>query len=102
MSNLLREGEHVIEFGCGCGLPAGIYSLRTKAEVMAIDKPEVVDWAKQLYPIGVTFAGADFNKPIFVGKYDVVIAVDVLEHVREKDIFLQTMASVITELLVGC
>jgi hypothetical protein len=93
VANLLHEGERLIELGCGCGLPARIYSLRTRCAVVAMDQPAAIEMAQRCYPTpGVVFFGADFNEPLEVGKYDVVVCTDVLEHVQEKDVLLQTMA----------
>lgn len=96
IASMLHEGEKAIEIGCGCGLSSRIYSLRTKTRFVAVDKPEVVKMSSQMYPTpGVEYVGADFNTRWAIKgcPFDVVICVDVIEHVREKDLFLKALAS---------
>ena len=96
VQELLNEGDRAIEVGCGCGLSSRIYSLKTKCELVAVDKPEVVSLSQQMYPTpGVTFHGADFNTDWYrkrMGKFDVVVCVDVIEHVQNKEVMLSNLA----------
>jgi 2-polyprenyl-3-methyl-5-hydroxy-6-metoxy-1,4-benzoquinol methylase len=94
MADMLREGERLLEIGCGCGMPSRIYSLRTHCEVVAVDKPEVIAVSSVMYRTpGVTFVGHDFNEPFDLGTFDVVICVDVIEHIVNKDVLLQSLAN---------
>lgn len=97
VSELLNPGERVIEVGCGCGLSSRIYSLKTQYVVVAVDRLEVVVMSKQMYPTpGVHFAPADFNTEwvpnAWKGLFDVVVCVDVIEHVQNKDVMLSNLA----------
>ena len=95
-AELINEGDRVLEAGCGCGLPARIYSLKSRRPVWAVDQEYAVQWARVLYPTpGVHFRVGDFNNRdwlVGLGPFDVVVCIDVLEHVREKDVFLQALA----------
>ena len=93
MANLLREGERLLEIGCGSGFPARVYSLRTRCEVVAVDKPEVIAISAVAYPTpGVRFVGHDLNEPFDFGYFDAVIAVDVLEHIADLDTLLKNLS----------
>jgi 2-polyprenyl-3-methyl-5-hydroxy-6-metoxy-1,4-benzoquinol methylase len=97
-ANLIHEGDRVLDAGCGCGLPARIYSLRSKRTVVAADQDYAVKWAALMYPTpGVDFVEVDFNLPHWAegeGPFDVVVCIDVLEHICEKDVFLNALQSV--------
>lgn len=98
IAELLNEGDRVVEIGCGCGLPARIYSLKTQAPVVAVDKADVVALSRVFYPTpGVSFVVADFNNDLWLvpvkerGPFDVVVCVDVIEHVHNKGLFLSCL-----------
>lgn len=97
IASKLNEGERAIEVGCGCGLSSRIYSLKTQCPLVAVDKKAVADFSTAAYPTpGVSFYGADFNTywvPENWNIYDVVICVDVIEHVAAKDVMLENLAA---------
>jgi len=99
ISSRLNKDEFIIEVGCGCGLSSRIYSLKTEKPMYAVDKPNVVRMSAQMYPTpGVTYVGCDFNESWVYdnikihGMLDVVICVDVIEHIENKDLFLSELA----------
>ena len=97
-AELINEGDRVLEAGCGCGLPARIYSLKSRRPVVAVDQEHAVQWARVLYPTpGVSFVAGDFNLPDWtagIGPFDVIVCIDVLEHIREMDVLLQAFLRV--------
>jgi 2-polyprenyl-3-methyl-5-hydroxy-6-metoxy-1,4-benzoquinol methylase len=97
-ASLIHEGDLVLDAGCGCGLPARIYSLRSRRPVIAVDQDYAVQWAQLMYPTpGVTFMAADFNTTDWAqgfGPFDVIVCCDVIEHIQQKDVFLQSLAAV--------
>jgi 2-polyprenyl-3-methyl-5-hydroxy-6-metoxy-1,4-benzoquinol methylase len=100
-ANLIREGDRVLEAGCGCGLPARIYSLRSRRQVIAVDQDYAVKWSSVFYATpGVEFVAGDFNTAEWAigrGPFDVVVCIDVLEHIREKDLFLRVLRVLSTD-----
>lgn len=95
VASLIDEGDKVLEAGCGCGLPARIYSLKSRCPVVAADQDYAVRWAEVLYPTpGVRFVSADFNRDdwaVGLGPFDSIVCIDVLEHIQEKDVFLSVL-----------
>jgi len=95
IQNELNEGDHAIELGCGCGITPRIYALRTKRPFVALDKLEVIEMAELLYPTpGIEYYAADFNEhwAYDYGVFDIVICTHVIEHIKEKDLFLSELA----------
>jgi len=95
-SKRLVPGKRVLDVGCGCGLPARIYSIATNSEVVAIDKPEAIKWSRILYPTpGVTFVEVDLANGFDVGKFDNIVCIDVIEHIEQSgyDVFLRSLGN---------
>ena len=96
----INKGDYVVEVGCGCGMSSRIYSLKSETQLSAIDKLEVIEICKIAYPTpGVIYSGIDLNKPnwAYDAGADVVVCIDVIEHVENKDIFLNELAILANE-----
>jgi 2-polyprenyl-3-methyl-5-hydroxy-6-metoxy-1,4-benzoquinol methylase len=76
----LREGMHVLDFGCG----QGAFSQRLVDKGLKVDACDInTDQIKARVNNKITF---DLNKEIdpdsFSGKYDMVVALEILEHLQ--------------------
>jgi len=83
---MISENDDVLEVGCGSGLGAMFLSQKCK-HVTGIDLRD--DEIKEANSIkrrkNVTFLKKDFYKMKSNKKYDVLIALDVIEHMNEED-----------------
>lgn len=93
----LAEGKRVLDAGCGTGYGAELLAGAEAAEVVAIDVDrEVIEAAQRDGSSAVTFAAADLRElPAGLGKFDVVVCFEVLEHIDEPEAALDRLAAVV-------
>lgn len=78
------EGKKVLDIGCGWGVGAKELVEQGASEVLAIDfNDEAIDLAKQKYSDDkITYVCGDLlEQDYHEGSYDVVVAVEIVEHV---------------------
>jgi SAM-dependent methyltransferase len=89
----LKNGERVLDVGCGCGAVA--FSMaQSGAMVTGIDLDEGnIRKAKERYSHpNLTFVLGDACRDVPVGKYDFVVLSNVLEHIEDRPQFLKNLA----------
>jgi len=97
-AKMMGENKNVLELGCSDGM--GTYVLSEMAKkVVAVDfDQEVIDWAKKnVKSKKVSFNCDNFLEKVY-GKFEGVIAYDVIEHIQRKNekIFLETVCNNLT------
>lgn len=82
------RGRRVLDVGCGNGYLAELIAERGY-EVTGIERPEGVS---RQFPDSVRFIPADLERAIpALGRYDVIICADILEHLREPAALLRRL-----------
>lgn len=90
------DGKLVLEAGCGAGVGTAVLS-RKAAFIRGTDKSQRnTDFARDLYP-WLTFDVWDISNPWMRKQYDVVIAVEVIEHVANPVQALANLIAAATE-----
>lgn len=89
----LREGERVLDVGCGAGELAWDMAERANVEVVAMDlDPQKISQAKRLRPHPrVLYRQGDVLEGCPEGSYDVVVLSNVLEHLEARTGFLRKL-----------
>ncbi|MEM6460183.1 MAG: class I SAM-dependent methyltransferase, partial [Planctomycetota bacterium] len=81
----------VIDVGCGLGhkLDELIRPLPSLTSLVGVDQPTCVERSRELFP-GIDFVAADFERPAEsgLGPADLVMSVDVIEHMLDPDLLL--------------
>ena len=92
----LVEGKRVLDAGCGTGYGSELLARQGAAEVVGVDvDAEVIDAASRSDQ-RATFAVADLRElPADLGEFDVVVCFEVLEHIREPEVALDSLAGVL-------
>jgi len=87
----------VLDLGCGFGHKLHKYLSPIAKYVDAVDREAVVDYTKQHYK-DIDFSAWDLEKPFAgFGKHDLVICADVLEHLENYNVLLETIKSSMTD-----
>jgi len=97
--NLLKDGDNVLDFGCGTGLGSFILSKNKDVEITAIDidKPQI-EFAKRLYnPRKVYFSQGDIFELNLKGRFDLVISSEVFEHTENWNHLLSILKDLLKE-----
>ena len=86
--------QSCVDVGCGSGYKLMQIIAPTGVRTMGIDQPYIIDRAKQVYPSG-EWQKADFEKPVteLATKFDMILSVDVIEHLLNPDELLQYVKS---------
>lgn len=90
----IRQGEHVLDIGCGCGAVAKSIADRG-ALVTAIDIDlESISLAKARYGNkAIKFLHGDATRDLPPGKFDVIVLSNVLEHIQNRRDFIRKIQS---------
>ena len=83
----------VLDVGCGMGHKL-MGMIAPLAEVTGVEQPTAAAKAKELFPEG-RFVSADLERPdeTGLGTFDLLLCVDVIEHLLDPDILLRFMRS---------
>ncbi len=82
-----QRSLRILDFGCGIGIPA--FALAEKGhQVTAMDIRgtgtfEFLQWRSAKYNVPMNFLNSDGGPPILTEIYDVIIAMDSIEHIAE-------------------
>ena len=82
-SKMAKNTKTVIELGCGEGIGAPILGEGRKYLGVDYDKPQIESAKKIFQDEQFQFASADFFDETF-GEHDLVVSLDVIEHIYEK------------------
>ena len=87
-STLLSPNDEVLDLGCGNGLSSYFYSTVAK-KVVGLDLHPDLEWAKEhLRKDNLSFIKGDILDPpesIYQSAFDIVVSVDVIEHISRLD-----------------
>lgn len=90
-ADLVKKNGLQTVLDVGCGLPTKLNELLAPiARVTGVDQPTIIPKAKEVCP-GAEFYGVDIEKEGQPpnGKFDLVLSVDVIEHLLNPDILLK-------------
>src|SRR5712692_3102716 len=91
------EGKRVLDAGCGTGYGSAELAQSANAVTGLDTAPEALEYARRNYPIpNLRFAaGSCTELPFASGSFDLTVAFEVIEHVREFRKFLDECARVL-------
>jgi ubiquinone/menaquinone biosynthesis C-methylase UbiE len=87
----IRAGERVLDVGCGYGAVAHSIATRARADVVGIDlEPANVAAARRMFTDArLSFVEGEAPRDVPSGRFDVVVASNVLEHISDRAGFLR-------------
>jgi len=91
-----EKNVHILDVGCGRGELAGFLA-KFNYQILGVDiyQPKI-DEAKKLYPFGnVTFECQDALNLDLKNKFDIIVASDVIEHLKKPEKFVVTANSLL-------
>ncbi len=96
--NLAAElvGETVLEAGCGCGFGTAILAQTAKTIIGTDVAEHHVAFAQVLYP-RIQFDTWDIKQGPYVGQADVVVAVEVIEHIEDVEAAIRNLIASATK-----
>lgn len=97
----IEKGDRILDVGCGNGAVA--YDLSRKAEsVLGIDiNEENINYAKKHYQSdNSNFIIGDATKYQFKRSFDIIVLSNVLEHIKNRTIFLQKIKKLAPKILI--
>jgi SAM-dependent methyltransferase len=105
-----ENSKHILDIGCGLGWSSHEFSIHFKeAKVLGIDfSPVLVDTAQKLFNNqNLEYKVFDITKELPSNKYDVIIMMDVYEHipVEERHTFHESVSKILNEngrLILAC
>jgi SAM-dependent methyltransferase len=91
----VKGGERVLDLGCGDGAVTHALAARAGAIVTGIDlsEPRIRRARARFAHPGVTFVVGDATRDIPGGRFDVIVASNVLEHIEHRVEFLRAIQS---------
>lgn len=94
----VRDGERVLDIGCGYGAVANSVASRTGAAVVGVDMdPANIEKARRLFPHErLRFVRGEAPGSLPPGPFDTVILSNVLEHIEHRPQFLRTVQAALT------
>ena len=94
-------GDRILDVGSAYGHIAAALAAKAKAVTGLERRPEAVARARAEFPAGnLVFEAGDFFDFRSAERYDVIVAANVLEHVRDRQAFLRKCATLADRLLV--
>ncbi len=93
------EGRRVLDIGCAGGHGSGLLARAGATEVVAVDiaQEAVCHASGQETSPDVLYVCADITRSPFRGRFDLVVAFEVIEHCEEPDEFLATVGKMLTD-----
>jgi 2-polyprenyl-3-methyl-5-hydroxy-6-metoxy-1,4-benzoquinol methylase len=93
--------KKVLDLGCGCGYGSNLISLNAKS-VDAIDNcREAIEYAKENWNNdNIKYINSDVIKINKNKKYDVVVALEIIEHIKDYILLLNKLASITKEKII--
>lgn len=89
----------VFDAGCGVGYGIRLVALKTSGNCLGVDyRKDIVDYARRRYPAAnLTYQVARLDQKLDLGKFDVCLSFDVLEHIPEEslDTYLANLSNVL-------
>ena len=78
----------VLDAGCGAGYGIQLVALKTSGKCLGLDyRKDIVDYAQTRYPAtNLTYQVARLDEKVDLGKFDVCLSFDVLEHIGEESL----------------
>ena len=89
----VKAGERVLDIGCGYGAVAHSVATRAGAVVIGIDlsAANVAHARRRFVHAGLTFVVGDATRDVPEGRFDVVIASNIMEHLEDRVRFYRTL-----------
>lgn len=88
----------VLDSACGSGYGSKLLTESAKSIVGVDVSAEVIEYASSLYP-NITFKVNDLNKNFPVGKFDLCVSFETIEHLEKPEVFLQNVVDNCKEFL---
>ncbi|MCF7866684.1 class I SAM-dependent methyltransferase [Candidatus Woesearchaeota archaeon] len=99
--NNISDKDKVLDVGCGNGDVA--HSISKKAKyVLGIDieKGRIVEAKKRYKKQNLSYIFGDATKYKFKEKFDVIVLSNVLEHIKERTVFLNKLSTIAPKILI--
>jgi 2-polyprenyl-3-methyl-5-hydroxy-6-metoxy-1,4-benzoquinol methylase len=94
------DNKSMLDLGCNLGIQLFLTKSTEKTGVEY--NQQVIDAACRLcnvYQQNINFIKHDLNEPLNLGKFDVVLALSIIAHVKNKNILIDTILNSVKEIL---